>query len=174
MTLRAILIAAAAAFAIALPAQAQEPQFLAKHGDWTAHTKNEGGRQVCFMWSRPTKSQGNYSSRGEIVTFVTIFKPAPTGEQYYAGGQVSIVAGYTYQEDSQVTAAIGGKAYTLYTQGDTAWAANGTDDQTLIGAMKAGSNMVVKGRSWRPTDTTDTYSLIGFTAAYEAIAAACS
>ncbi len=39
--------------------------------------------------------------------------------------------------------------------------------------MKAGSNLVVKASSSRGTDTTDTYSLSGFTAAYNAISKAC-
>jgi len=39
--------------------------------------------------------------------------------------------------------------------------------------MRAGLTMVVKGTSSRGTLTTDTYSLRGFTAAYDAMQKAC-
>ena len=57
---------------------------------------------------------------------------------------------------------------------DSAWASTSEGDQKLIKAMKAGSTMVVVGYSSRDTKTTDTYSLSGFTAAYNAISKACS
>ena len=39
--------------------------------------------------------------------------------------------------------------------------------------MRAGANMIVRGKSWRGTNTKDTYSLLGFTAALRAINKAC-
>ena len=61
----------------------------------------------------------------------------------------------------------------LFTQGDTAWTMGEADDAALVAAMKAGVDMVVRGKSERGTDTKDTYSLLGFTAAYDAIGQAC-
>lgn len=53
-------------------------------------------------------------------------------------------------------------------------AVNSEEDRKLVKAMKAGSKMVVVGYSSRGTKTTDTYSLSGFTAAYNAISKACN
>ena len=39
--------------------------------------------------------------------------------------------------------------------------------------MKGGNDMTVRGTSTRSTYSLDTYSLLGFTAAYEAMVAAC-
>jgi len=39
--------------------------------------------------------------------------------------------------------------------------------------MRRGGTLVVKGTSSRGTDTTDRYSLMGFTAAHNAISQAC-
>lgn len=162
------------ALLLASTASAQDnAEFLTRQDSWTAHAKTEGGRKVCYMWSKPTKAQGNYTARGEVVAFVTIYKPAPKGEEFFDGGQVSVVAGYNYQKDSAVEADIDSKKFTLYTQGDTAWAADAETDKSLIEAMKAGVAMTVKGNSWRPTETVDRYSLKGFTATYNAIRKAC-
>ena len=40
--------------------------------------------------------------------------------------------------------------------------------------MRQGKKMVVVGASWRGTETTDTYSLFGFTRAYKKLLDACS
>jgi invasion protein IalB len=154
-------------------ASAQEPTFLSKHDAWTAYVTNTNGRKTCFAWSKPTKSQGKYTSRGDIAAFVTVYKPAPKSDDYYDGGQVSIVAGYRYKKESTTNVSIGSHDFKLFTVDDRAWAASPADDKKLIEAMKAGSKMTVHGISWRPTKTTDIYSLKGFTAAYKAIRAAC-
>jgi len=50
----------------------------------------------------------------------------------------------------------------------------GAGDETgFVAALKAGSSLVVKGTSGRGTETTDTYSLSGTTAAMQAIDTAC-
>ena len=43
----------------------------------------------------------------------------------------------------------------------------------LVQSMIRGAKMVVRGTSWRGTKTTDTYSLKGFTAAYNKITETC-
>ena len=61
----------------------------------------------------------------------------------------------------------------MQTEGERAWPRDPRDDNKLVRAMKGGLNMVVTGRSTRGTKTTDTYSLLGFTAAMNAIDKAC-
>jgi invasion protein IalB len=46
-------------------------------------------------------------------------------------------------------------------------------DKKLVQAMVKGSTMVVQGTSARGNNTKDTYSLSGFTRAYQAIRQAC-
>jgi hypothetical protein len=43
----------------------------------------------------------------------------------------------------------------------------------MVGAMKAGASLIIEGRSQRGTYTRDTFSLIGVTAAINAIDEAC-
>lgn len=149
------------------PAKADTPQLISTHGDWSAFTFMENGNKVCFMASQPKKAQGNYKKRGEIFSLIT-HRPADNSRDV-----ISFVAGYTYKASSDVTVSIGSKKYTLFTQGDTAWTPDDATDKKMSDAIKNGSGMVVKGRSTRGTLTTDTYSLKGSTAAYDAITKAC-
>ncbi|HAI28399.1 MAG TPA: hypothetical protein DCM48_02355, partial [Thalassospira sp.] len=81
---------------------------------------------------------------------------------------------YTYKSGSEVDLRIDSKSFKLFTHDDSAWAVNSEEDRKLVSAMKAGSTMVVVGYSSRDTKTTDTYSLSGFTNAYNAISKACN
>tara|TARA_Y100000588_G_scaffold265938_2_gene280736 strand:- start:590 stop:871 length:282 start_codon:yes stop_codon:yes gene_type:complete len=83
-------------------------------------------------------------------------------------GIVTLHAGYPFQEDSEVNVNIDGKGQTLLTSNEIAWAYDG-EDQAFIERMRIGKKMVVVGFSKRGTKTTDTYSLFGFTQAYETI-----
>ena len=76
-------------------------------------------------------------------------------------------------QNSTVQVKIGGEAFQLFTSEDGAWTANKDEDRRLVKSMVRGNRMIVKGTSSRGTATTDTYSLKGFTAAYNAITESC-
>ncbi len=134
---------------------------------WSAMSFAEDDKTVCMIWSQPEKTEGKYKKRGEIFVFVT-HRPSD-GEM----NKVSFETGYTFKDSSEIRVAIDGKAYTLYTDGSTAWSYNGKDDSRMVKAMRAGRTMMVEGTSSRGTKTRDTYSLGGFTAAHNAINKAC-
>lgn len=160
-------LAVLATLAAVLPAAAAEPERIGRNGDWSALTLQRGGGKVCYMASSPTKAEGDYTTRGEIFALVT--NDPKSGIR----GEVSIVTGYTYRSDSQVTVQIGGATFDMFTSGDRAWTQGPEEDEPLVQAMIRGSDMVVKGVSSRGTLTTDTYSLSGFTATKELIDQAC-
>jgi len=56
---------------------------------------------------------------------------------------------------------------------EAAWLASMDDESGFVAALEKGSSLVVKGTSARGTQTTDTYSLGGVTAAMAAIDKAC-
>lgn len=161
-----LAFAALAAAVTAMPALAQDAQLLGSHRDWHAFTYTENGNKVCYMATKPTREEGDYTSRGDVYLMVT-HRPGENSRDV-----VSIITGYTYQPQSSVRATIGDKTFTLFTSQDTAWAYD-KDDRQLVAAMRAGVNMVVRGTSSRGTLTTDTYSLLGFTGAYQQISSAC-
>ena len=164
-------LAGATAALIALISQAaiaqNAPQLIDVYGKWEAYSYSEKGKKVCYIGSQPTSAKGDYTQRGKIYVMVT-HRPA-----LKLFNEVSFITGYTYEKDSDVDLRVDSNSFKLFTYEDSAWAVNGEEDSKLVSAMKAGSNMVVVGNSSRGTKTTDTYSLSGFTAAYNAISKAC-
>lgn len=153
--------------AAGFPVWAQPIERVGNFRDWSAFRYTDGNETVCYAASEPKKAEGDYKKRGDVFVIVT-HRPASNRI-----GELSIVAGYDYKKDSAVEVKIGSKSWNLFTEGGNAWASTAEDDRGLVGAMKAGSGLVVKGTSSRGTPTTDTYSLLGFSKAYAAIGKAC-
>lgn len=167
----AALISAAVVFAGALapPAGAEERELLGSYRDWDALViTRDSGERICYMISIPKDTAPKNVNRGNIYVTVT-HRP-----KRKVRDEVNIVVGYPFRAGSEATVNIGGRRYTLFTEGQGAWAYTPDEDSRLVSAMKGGTTMVVHGTSSRGTDTTDRYSLIGFTAAYGAISEACS
>ncbi|MFT5391460.1 MAG: hypothetical protein ACI8PT_001655 [Gammaproteobacteria bacterium] len=140
-------------------------QDLGQFKAWRSHAFIEGEERVCSMWSQPASAQGKYQRRGEIFAFVT-HRPA-------ARNKVSFEMGYDHKAGSELMVNIGQQVFALVTSGSTAWSNDAKRSVLVVRAMKRGSNMVVTGVSARGTKTTDTYSLAGFTAAYNVIDRTC-
>jgi len=140
---------------------------IANHDDWTVIEEREGEAKVCFAVSAPINAEGDYTQRGDIFLLVT-HRPREK-----AIGVVSIQAGYTYKARTDASVRIRAKTFKLFTDGENAWARDTATDQALVAAMKASDKLVVTGTSSRGTQTTDTYSLSGFTKAYRATSKAC-
>jgi invasion protein IalB len=162
-----LAVAFAGALLAASPAIAADPQLVGTFKDWNVFTYEENGNKVCYMASRPKKDEGDYRQRGDIFTLVTQ-RPAERSLDV-----VSVIAGYTYRSGSETTVQVGNQTFRLFTDGDTAWARDEATDRQIVSAIRSGSNMVVRGTSSRGTATTDTYSLAGSSAAYQAMNEAC-
>ena len=148
-------------------AQAQEARLIGTYGDWSAYVFTEAGNKVCFMASQPVKDVGDYTQRGDIFALIT-HRPGEGTRNVF-----SYIAGYTYQDGSDVNISVNGKNFVLFTQDDTAWTPDATSDNNLSEAIRKGSNLTVKGTSSRGTRTTDTYSLKGSGKAHEVISKEC-
>jgi hypothetical protein len=149
-------------------AQAQTPQFLGTYRDWNVYAFTENGEKICYMASEPKKQEGNYSRRDNPAVLVTR-RPSPK-----VVDEVSVQPGYSYLDASEVEVAIASNKFMLFTRGEHAWTKSEDADKALITAMKRGSDMTVRGTSVKNTFSLDTYSLLGFTAAYEAMTSACA
>jgi invasion protein IalB len=148
--------------------KAPVPQFVGSHRDWHVYKFQDGDETICDMASEPKKQEGNYTRRGDPAVLVTR-RPGPR-----LLVEVSIQPGYTFQDGSDVEIQIDRRKFLLFTRGEHAWAPREEDDKKLVDAMKRGVNMTVRGTSSRSTYSLDTYSLLGFTAAYDALVDACA
>lgn len=137
------------------------------YNDWSAFRDGPSERPVCYMGSVPKKEEGDYQRRDDTYVLIT-HRP---GDNTYE--VVSITAGYEYKNGSEVKVEVDNQDYALFTKGDNAWGHDAATDKKLVEAMRRGSKMIVRGTPLRGTETTDTYSLSGFTAAHNAIDKAC-
>jgi len=149
-------------------AQEDATEDLGVFKDWAARKFEEKGNPVCTMYSQPTKSEGDYTTRGETYVFVT---HRPKANRI---NEVSIKIGYTFKTETPVMVRIGGAEFELFSEDDFAWAEDSREDEKLVRAMRAGATMEVEGVSNRGTKTVDTYSLSGFSAANNKITDACN
>jgi hypothetical protein len=161
-------IGIASAVAVASSAAlAAQPQRVAVSGNWSVFRVGSGASRECFAYSVPTKSEGKYSSRGDVLVQVT-HRPAQRVRD-----EVSFTAGYTFKPGSALSVEIDGKKFELFTHEDRAYARDAASDRALAQAMMKGSQMIARGTSARGTPTTDRYSLTGFTRAHQTLDKAC-
>ena len=111
----------------------------------------------CYIGSLPIKSDiPEGKKRGDVYILVYRINKNPDAV-------VQINFGYPYKVEDPVNVKIDEKNYEFYADEDSAWTNN---DNDVVYAMKKGIQLTVFGISSRETKTTDTYTLNGFTAAY--------
>jgi len=151
----------------ALPARADNA-LISSHDAWKVYAFSDKAEKVCFMVSQPRKQEGKFRKRGAVFLFVTRW---PGEDEKNA---VSILNGYSFKPDSQVTVTVDGKAFKLFTQGTMAWTKDQAADGAMLEMIQQGASLVVQGVSGHGTETTDTYSLKGSVAAFNAVAQECA
>ena len=140
--------------------------------DWSVFVEDDPTQ--CWVVSTPRETVNTRDGRvvsvrrGEILMFVSFW---PSEDRL---GEVSFTGGYPFAEGSTVSVEIGSSSFELFTDGEMAWAASTQEDQRIITAMRRGAEAVLTARSSRGTQTEDTFSLLGFTAAVEDAEARCS
>jgi hypothetical protein len=136
---------------------------------WNVFTSNEPDGKMCFVASQPTDSKYSQTitSRDPVFFMITSI-PAKKIKN-----EVSTIIGYAFGPNASVQLEVGENKYTLFTANtDTAWAMP-EQEVALVNALKAGATMRVIGTSKRGTVTTDSYSLLGITAALNKMAMEC-
>ena len=142
-------------------------------GDWSVFKTTTSDGAVCWITTAPTEwvaKRGGQKvdvNRGDIYLMVSVWPDRGVSNE------VSVISGYPYAKDSRVQAKIGDSDFTLYTDGEGAWLGSPEDDGSMVKAMKRGREATVVGKSGRGTETTDTFSLMGFSAALKAAETAC-
>jgi len=154
-------------------AGAQTQQRVDAKKDWSIFQAEAEGRRVCWIVSQPTRTAAFRNgksvqvNRGDVFLMISI-RPADG-----VANEVSFLSGYPFKKGSEVKASVGAKKFTLFTEGENAWAPSAKDDAAMIDAFRRGARAKVEGVSKRGTKTVDTFSLSGFTAALEAAVGLC-
>lgn len=137
--------------------------------DWSVFVEDDP--KECWGVSAPKETVNTKDGeavavrRGDILLFVT-YRPEGSGE-------VSFTGGYPFADGSTVELDVSGTKFDLFTDGEWAWPASKEDDAKIVDALKAGTSVVLTARSSRGTQTQDTFSLLGISAALDEAAKRC-
>lgn len=148
----------------------QSDNLVATKTDWSVFA--EDNPKECWGVSSPKETVNTRDGqpvsvkRSDILLFVT-FRPGQ------AGGETSFTGGYPFAPGSKVGLNVDGSKFDLVTDGEWAWAASPEDDAQVLTALKKGGSAVLTAKSAKGTQTQDTFSLRGFTAAMAEAASRC-
>ena len=149
----------------AIAQQATSTNRVAAKTDWSVFVEDDPTE--CWSVSAPKETVNTRGGRvvsvrrSDILLFV-FYRPNAEVK-----GQITFTGGYPFASGSTVNLAVDGNEFELFTEGEWAWPATAADDAKIVTAMKRGSEAVLTARSERGTQTKDTFSLLGFTAAIE-------
>jgi hypothetical protein len=139
-----------------------------KFKDWESFVLSQDGNKTCFAQSTPVVRAPKKLKRDPSRLFVS-FRPAENIKN-----EVSVTNGYEFKLKTPVAAKSGKKSYDLFSKGRFAWVVDSKDESKLIVTMKKASRLMIIGMTKKDDQTTDHYSMMGFTKAYKIAKKSCS
>ena len=152
---------------ISCSAYANTPKSTGKYKNWESFTVITEQGKICFAQTIPTKRAPSSIQREKSKLFVT-FRPSEDIKD-----EVSLTSGHDYKS-STVTISSGKKRYSFFSQKNFAWLLDDQEERSFIKLMKKATNVIVKARTTNGAETTDHYSMMGFTKAYNTAKKTCS
>ena len=146
---------------------ANTPRSTGKYKNWESFTVETDKGKICFAQTVPTKRAPAAIKRDKSKLFVT-FRPSESIKD-----EISITSGHDYKTSS-VTASSGKRRYSFFSQKNFAWLLDDQEERKFIQLMKKATDVIVKARTTKGAETTDHYSMIGFTKAYNTAKKTCS
>ena len=139
-----------------------------KFKDWESFILSQDGNKICFAQSIPVVRAPKKLKREPSRLFVS-FRPAENIKN-----EISVTNGYEFKPKAPVAAKSGKRSYDLFSKGRFAWIVDNEDEIKLISTMKKASRLMIIGNSEKGEQTTDNYSMMGFTKAYNTAKKSCS
>ena len=146
---------------------AVSPRSTGKYKNWESFIAETDKGKICFAQTVPTKRAPAAVKRNKSKLFVT-FRPSEEIKD-----EVSLTSGHDYKTSS-VTASSGKRRYSFFSQKDFAWLLDDQEEKKFIQLMKKATDIIVKARTTKGAETTDHYSMMGFTKAYNTAKKTCS
>ena len=150
-----------------LEAFANTPRSTGKYKNWESFIAETDKGKICFAQTIPTKRAPAAVKRDKSKLFVT-FRPSEEIKD-----EVSLTSGHDYKTSS-VTASSGKRRYSFFSQKDFAWLLDDQEEKKFIQLMKKATDIIVKARTTKGAETTDHYSMMGFTKAYNTAKKTCN
>ena len=150
-----------------LEVSANMPRSTGKYKNWESFVAETEKGKICFAQTIPTKRAPGAIQREKSKLFVT-FRPDENIKD-----EISVTSGHDYKS-STVTASSGKKKYSFFSQKNFAWLLDDQEEKSFIKVMKRATDLIVKARTAKGAETTDHYSMMGFTKAYNTAKKTCS
>ena len=141
---------------------------IGKFKEWESFVLSQEGSKICFAQSKPVIRAPKKLKREPSRLFVS-FRPSENIKN-----EISVTNGYEFKLKAPVEAKSGKKSYDLYSKGRFAWVVDNKDEAKLIVTMKKASRLMIIGNTDKGDQTTDHYSMMGFTKAYKTAKKSCS
>ena len=168
MSVKKILLLILFSFICSFAYSEENLKSLGKFKDWESFILSQEGNKICFAQSIPVVRAPKKLKRDPSRLFIS-FRPAENIKN-----EVSVTNGYEFKPKAPVAAKSGKKSYDLYSKGRFAWVVDNKDEDKLIVTMKKASRLMIIGNTDKGDQTTDHYSMMGFTKAYKAAKKSCS
>jgi len=168
MPIKKIILIIIFSFIFNIANAAEELKSLGKFKDWESFVLSKEGVKTCFAQSIPVVKSPKKFKRDPSRLFVS-FRPAENIKN-----EVSVTNGYEFKLKALVSAKSGKKSYDLFSNGSFAWVVDSKDEEKLIVTMKKASRLMIIGNTKKGDQTTDHYSMMGFTKAYNSAKKSCS
>mgnify|MGYP001494398519 CR=1 FL=1 len=139
-----------------------------KFKDWESFILSQDGNKTCFAQSIPVVRAPKKLKRDSSRLFVS-FRPNENIKN-----EISVTNGYEFKPKAPVAAKSGKKSYDLFSKGRFAWVVDNKDESKLIVTMKKASRLMIVGNTNKGDQTTDHYSMMGFTKAYNTAKKSCT
>ena len=143
------------------------PRSTGKYKNWESFVAETDKGKICFAQTVPTKRAPAAVKRDKSKLFVS-FRPSEEIKD-----EVSLTSGHDYKTSS-VIATSGKRKYSFFSQKNFAWLLDDQEEKNFIKLMKKATNVIVKARTVKGAETTDHYSMMGFTKAYNTAKKTCN
>ena len=143
------------------------PRSIGKYKNWESYTIQTDKGKICFAQTKPVKRSPSSIKRKESRIFVS-FRPNDN-----IVDEVSVTSGHNYKTSS-VTGKTGKNNFSFFSQNDFAWLLDEKEEKSLIKIMKRATSLLIIAKTTDGAETTDHYSMMGFTKAYNTAKKVCN
>jgi hypothetical protein len=197
----ALTSAAVTAEAAAKKTEAAKPNLVASFGDWNVFVGQAGRGKICYVLAQPKTREPDGVKRESGYAFISD-RPAEGVHNevsfimgFEVAGMPAAKADSTDEKPEKASAkskgkkakaeakskavsapvaTVGEETFDLLPKGANLWVKNAARESALIAEMKKGDSLEVKASAAKGGETTDTYSLTGFSQAMDRLDKECS
>ena len=168
MSMKKILLLILFSFICSISYGEENLKSIGKFKDWESFVLSQEGSKICFAQSKPV-IRAPKKLKSEPTRLFVSFRPSENIKN-----EISVTNGYEFKPKAPVEAKSGKKSYDLFSKGRFAWVVDNEDEAKLIVTMKKASRLMIIGNTDKGDQTTDHYSMMGFTKAYKTAKKSCS